>query len=90
MTSTQNDHTEPTANASNVAPPFDTILDRLEKIVSKLEDAELPLEESLHAFEEGITLSRQGQGILDEAEHKIEVLLKSGKTQPLDPSESNP
>jgi exodeoxyribonuclease VII small subunit len=61
---------------------FEKILGRLEEIVDKLGQGDLPLEESLKLFEEGVVLSKQGHMILDEAESKIEVLLESGETQP--------
>jgi exodeoxyribonuclease VII small subunit len=60
----------------------------LEKIVSKLEDGDIPLEESLKLFEEGIRLSRFCNQKLDEAEKKVEILLKGKngmlKTHPFD------
>ena len=55
---------------------FEDALSKLESIVEKLEQGELPLEESLAAFEEGIRLSRICSKRLDEAEKKIEVLIK--------------
>jgi len=55
---------------------FEDALDKLEKIVSKLEEGDLPLEESLKCFEEGIRLSRFCNQKLDEAEKRVEILLK--------------
>jgi len=51
-------------------------LGRLEEIVSLLEAGNLPLEESLKIFEEGITLARHCARYLDEAEQRIEILAK--------------
>jgi exodeoxyribonuclease VII small subunit len=69
---------------------FEDALSKLEKIVSKLEEGDIPLEESLKLFEEGIRLSRFCNQKLDEAEKKVEILLKGKdgalKTQPFDPS----
>ncbi len=69
---------------------FEDALGRLEKIVSKLEDGDIPLEESLKLFEEGIRLSRFCNQKLDEAERKVEILLKgkdgTTKAFPFDPS----
>jgi exodeoxyribonuclease VII small subunit len=69
---------------------FEDALNKLEKIVSKLEGGNIPLEESLKLFEEGIRLSRFCNQKLDEAEKKVEILLKdkngSLKRQPFDPS----
>ena len=48
----------------------------LEEIVERLEHGDLPLEESLKAFERGITLTRNCQTALKEAEQKVEILLK--------------
>ncbi|MGC4116456.1 MAG: exodeoxyribonuclease VII small subunit [Myxococcales bacterium] len=48
---------------------------RLEEVVRRLEAGNLPLEESLKAFEEGISLVRQGETRLGEAEKRIEQLL---------------
>lgn len=55
---------------------FETALARLEEIVQKLEQGDLPLEQSLKLFEEGIRLSRICNTRLEEAERKVEVLLK--------------
>ena len=63
---------------------FEDALNKLEKIVSKLEEGDIPLEESLKLFEEGIRLSRFCNQRLDEAEKKVEILLK-GKNGILKP-----
>jgi exodeoxyribonuclease VII small subunit len=55
---------------------FEEALTRLEEIVEKLEDGDLPLDESLSAFEEGIRLSRICAKLLNEAERKVEILTK--------------
>jgi exodeoxyribonuclease VII small subunit len=69
---------------------FEDALNKLEKIVSKLEEGDIPLEESLKLFEEGIRLSRFCNQKLDEAEKKVEILLKDKdgllKSQPFAPS----
>ena len=54
---------------------FEKNLKRLEEIVSKLEGGELPLEESLKFFEEGITISRACNQKLTEAENRVKLLL---------------
>jgi len=56
---------------------FEEALDRLEGIVSKLEEGDLGLEESLKLFEDGIRLSHFCNQKLDEAEQKVEILLRS-------------
>ena len=69
---------------------FEDALNKLEKIVSKLEEGDIPLEESLKLFEEGIRLSRFCNQKLDEAEKKVEILSKGKdgilKARPFDPS----
>jgi exodeoxyribonuclease VII small subunit len=69
---------------------FEDALGKLEKIVSKLEDGEIPLEESLKLFEEGIRLSRLCNQKLEEAEKRVEILMKGKngliKPHPFDPS----
>jgi len=57
-------------------PSFESSLHRLEQIVKKLEAGELPLDDALKLFEEGINLSQQCQKQLEEAENKVEILLK--------------
>jgi exodeoxyribonuclease VII small subunit len=54
---------------------FEEILGRLRGLVDRLEGGNLPLEESLRAFEEGMELCRRGTAILDGAEKKVELLL---------------
>ena len=61
---------------------FEDCLTRLEQIVTALEAGNLPLEESLKVFEEGVSLARQCTKYLDDAERRIEILAKdeSGAT----------
>jgi exodeoxyribonuclease VII small subunit len=65
------------------APSFEEALQQLEQIVQRLEKGELPLEESLKLYEEGIRLSRFCHGKLEEAEGKIEMLMKDARGEPL-------
>ena len=53
---------------------FEESLAELESIVDSLEAGELSLEESLKSFEKGITLTRNCQTALTEAEQKVKVL----------------
>lgn len=55
---------------------FEDAFQKLEALVKKLEEGNLSLEESLKAFEEGVRLSRFCAKKLDEAEKKVEILLK--------------
>ena len=58
---------------------FETQLGALEQIVRELERGDLPLEESLKLFEEGVRLSRECQERLNQAERRIEVLLRDSE-----------
>lgn len=62
---------------------FESSLARLEEIVSVLEQGDLPLEQSLKLFEEGVKLSRLCAARLDEAERKVEMLTKDGQGKPV-------
>lgn len=55
--------------------PFEAAIKRLTEIVQTLERGEIPLEESIRLFEEGIKLSRSSQQRLDAAEKRVEQLL---------------
>ena len=57
---------------------FEECLARLEQIVGALESGNLPLEDSLKVFEEGIALARHCSRYLDAAERRIEMLVKDG------------
>ena len=61
---------------------FENSLSSLEKIVSQLEEGDLSLEESLKLFEDGVKLSRECQERLNQAERRIEVLLKDENGNP--------
>ena len=67
---------------------FEECLQRLEKIVQELEKGDVPLEKSLTLFEEGMQLSSACRKELEQAEGKVEILLKkNGKlqTEPFEP-----
>ena len=64
-------------------PKFEDGLKRLEKVVNELEKGEVPLERALTLFEEGMQLSNSCRKELEEAEGKVEILLKqNGRLQP--------
>lgn len=66
-------------------PDFEQALCDLEAIVEQLEQGDLPLEESLQAFERGVALTRQCQVALKHAEQKVEILLRrTGQPEPFD------
>ena len=62
---------------------FEASLEALEEIVQQLEGGDLPLEKSLELFENGIRLSRQCQERLNQAERRIEVLLRDNQGRPV-------
>lgn len=73
-------------------PKFEKDLEKLEEIVAALEEGELPLDEALKRFEEGIKLAKRCEKALGDAEKKIEILTKNAEggldAQPFD--EENP
>jgi exodeoxyribonuclease VII small subunit len=62
--------------AKDAPPDFELAMRDLEELVQRLEQGDLPLEESLAAFERGVMLTRACQTALKEAEQKVEILLK--------------
>ena len=67
---------------------FEECLQRLEKIVQELEKGEVPLEKSLTLFEEGMNLSSACRKELEQAEGKVEILLKKNGKLQAEPFES--
>jgi len=76
------------------ADSFEKNLERLDAIVRELEDADLALEKALQLYEEGMKLSEVCHKQLEEAEGRVEILLKKagGKVvaEPFEPEESEP
>ncbi len=74
---------------TNTAPPsFEAGLQELERIVKELEQGDLPLEESLRLFEAGMRISADCKRQLEEAETRVEILMKRGSEvvpQPYNP-----
>jgi exodeoxyribonuclease VII small subunit len=66
----------PPKTAKDAVPDFEAAMHDLEQLVERLEQGDLPLEESLAAFERGVALTRACQSALKEAEQKVEILLK--------------
>jgi exodeoxyribonuclease VII small subunit len=65
-------------------PSLETRLGRLEEILSRMEAEDVPLEEALKLFEEGVTHVRAAERVLAETELRVEELLADGTTQPVD------
>jgi exodeoxyribonuclease VII small subunit len=72
---------------------FEKSLARLEEVVKHLESGELSLDEAMKLFEEGVKLSRECQKQLEEAEGRVEILLKKadGKIagEPFEPEDES-
>lgn len=70
-------------------PEFERSLTRLEEIVKRLENANLSLDDAMKLFEEGVSLSRDCQKQLEEAEGRVEILMKKAGgemvAQPFEP-----
>ena len=67
---------------SNSKNTFEESLKKLEKIVEKLEDGNVNLDDSIKSFEEGVALVKECQKQLSEAEIKIQTLLEDGNVEP--------
>ena len=67
---------------SNSKNTFEESLKKLEKIVEKLEDGNVNLDDSIKSFEEGVALVKECQKQLSDAEIKIQTLLKDGNVEP--------
>ena len=61
---------------------FEAAIAELEAVVKKLEDGDLPLEQSLALYERGVQLSRFCHAQLEEAERRIEILNERGELKP--------
>ena len=61
--------------SSPAMPSFEAALASLEGVVARLESGDMPLEQALEAFEEGVALSRRCAATLDAAERRIEILV---------------
>ena len=72
--------TPPAEAITTATADFEHSLAELEAIVARLEQGELSLEESLQQFERGIGLTRVCQSALQQAEQKVEILMRKGST----------
>jgi exodeoxyribonuclease VII small subunit len=66
--------------ATPAAPAFEAALAQLESLVSQLESGDLPLDEALRTFEQGVRLTRECQTALAAAQQKVQQLLQRGDT----------
>ncbi len=65
-------------------PTLEARLRRLDEILARLESDDVPLEEALRLFEEGVSHVREAERVLAAAELRVEELLASGRTRALD------
>ena len=88
MNSTPGKKPEPKTEGTK-KPAFEQSLARLEEIVRKMESANVPLDDAMKLFEEGMQLSRECQKQLEQAEARVEILLKKAggemAAQPFEP-----
>ncbi|MCW8918203.1 MAG: exodeoxyribonuclease VII small subunit [Gammaproteobacteria bacterium] len=68
---------------------FEKALAELEQLVSKMEQGDLTLEQSLQEFERGVGLTRHCQQALQEAEQRVEILLQKSADAELSPFNSD-
>ena len=81
--------TEPEATEA-----YDVLVTRLERVVGEMEGGQLSLEQSIEKFAEGMRLAREAQRKLDEAERRVEMLVRSAEGEPqavpFDPNSKGP
>lgn len=74
---------------TEAGPDFEKTLAELEKLVVKLEEGDLSLDESLTGFKQGIELTRQCQSVLDNAQQTVEQLLDNEDEESSEPFEAD-
>jgi exodeoxyribonuclease VII small subunit len=72
---------------TEAGPDFEKMLAELEKLVVKLEQSDLSLDESLSGFKHGIELTQQCQSVLDNAQQTVEKLTNPEDQESLKPFE---
>lgn len=83
--------TSPTRPGGEDELGFDQVVAKLRDVVDRLEQGNLGLEDALRAYEEGVGLARRGHTLLDNAEKRVELLVRGARdgeaavTRPLDP-----
>jgi exodeoxyribonuclease VII small subunit len=77
------------AEATGTEETYDGLVSSLERVVGELESGQLTLEQSIERFAEGVRLAREASRKLDEAERKVELLVRSADGEdeavPFDP-----
>jgi exodeoxyribonuclease VII small subunit len=68
--------------AAGETPTFETMMERLQGLVARLEDGNLTLEDSIRSFEEGMDLVRRCTEVLNQAEERIRKLTRDARGAP--------
>jgi exodeoxyribonuclease VII small subunit len=68
--------------AAGETPTFETMMERLQGLVARLEDGNLTLEDSIRSFEEGMDLVRRCTEVLNQAEERIRKLTRDARGTP--------
>jgi len=80
---------ELTATSGPEAGTYESLVSRLERVVAELESGQLTLEQSVERFAEGVRLARDASRKLDEAERRVELLVRNADGEdeavPFDP-----
>jgi len=74
----------PVADTASKDLPLEARLRRLDEILARMESDEVPLEEALRLFEEGVVHVREAERVLAAAELRVEEMLASGRLRKLD------
>lgn len=70
---------------TNQVAEFEQSLDELEQLVSRMEESEMGLDDSLKSFERGVALYRSCQSALEQAELRVKQLTDPGKPESAEP-----
>ena len=87
MAKTRKDSGNKTAAKSGHIKNFEERLERLEVLGEQIRKADIPLDEAIKAFEEGIKLARTLENDLEKIESRIEILMNSAETLADEPPE---
>jgi exodeoxyribonuclease VII small subunit len=71
--------------ASQPLPNLEESLSEITQLIEKMEQSEQTLEQSLNHFERGIHLVKHCQKILEDAEHKVKILIQNNQQEDLAP-----
>jgi len=66
---------------------FEEAIGQLKEIVGKIEQGEIPLQDSLEQYEKGMALIKHCRGILQKAEKRIEKISKEGPSEESEPAD---